>query len=101
MTEVKVNTSWAFSSNAEELSAENRKSLDILLNRIGGSNSYKITKKPQHLNFFYKITALTEEAKKMTAREAALLADNGNLCFGGRDFRSDSNGNFYGIVHED
>ena len=61
---------------------------------------YTITVRSGHAHFKYNIKALSTAAKQMTAHEAAVLADGGNLCFGGRNFR-EFDGTYTGIVHTD
>lgn len=62
---------------------------------------FKWTKSPAYAVCHY--TAVTEhpEAMKLTAHDVALLADDGNLCFGGRGFSNNGNGKYSGTIHTD
>lgn len=67
-------------------------------------NAYKWSKSPGYAHFTYTAIALTEEAEQLSARDVALLADHGNLCFGGRDFSRyvrDGKVKYSGTVHTD
>jgi len=61
---------------------------------------YTLATSPGYAHFEYSLTALSDKAKEMTVDEAMLLADGGNLCFGGRD-GSRRGDVFTGIVHTD
>lgn len=52
-----------------------------------------------HFSYFAKTS--DPEAMKLSAHDVAIIADGGNLCFGGRSFRSDDKGGYSGIVHTD
>ena len=57
-----------------------------------------------YAQFEYTATTTDPEARSLSAEDVAILADHGNLCFGGRDFNKREAGDktiFSGIVHTD
>lgn len=61
---------------------------------------FEWTRKPNYAQFEYVAIALTPAAEELSAEDVALLADSGNLCFGGRGFSK--NGKRYsGVVYTD
>lgn len=59
---------------------------------------------PGYAKCAYVATTNNPEAMELSSHDVALLADYGNLCFGGRDFRkriSDGVAYFSGVVHTD
>ena len=50
------------------------------------------------------VTPVPDNAAQYTARDGAIYADHGNLCFGGREFRVSTQGNslvFTGVIYTD
>lgn len=65
---------------------------------------FKWTRRPSYAKFEYTATTTDPEARSLSAADVALLADGGNLCFGGRGFTKREAGDktiFSGIVHTD
>lgn len=61
-------------------------------------------RRPSYAKFEYTATTTDPEARSLSAEDVALLADHGNLCFGGRGFNKREAGDktiFSGIVHTD
>ncbi len=59
---------------------------------------------PGYAHFRYEAITTDPEARSLDARDVALLADGGNLCFGGRNFGKRDVGDktiFSGVVHTD
>lgn len=59
---------------------------------------------PGYAHFRYEAITTDPEARSLSASDVALLADGGNLCFGGRSFGKRDVGDktiFSGIVHTD
>ena len=57
-----------------------------------------------YAHFRYEAITTDPEARSLSAHDVALLADHGNLCFGGRGFGKREAGDktiFSGIVHTD
>lgn len=57
-----------------------------------------------YANFRYEARTTDPEARSLSATDVAILADGGNLCFGGRGFSKREAGDktiFSGIVHTD
>ena len=97
---MKINSGFAFTSNAKERIDENRKYLEDLLIRIGGPKSYNIAQQSIYNGIKFVLTPLTEECNKITPLEAALIVDHGNLCFGTIDLRKINN-QYFGIINTD
>jgi hypothetical protein len=93
-----IHIGWAFSPNEREKSSENIAHLNSL--GLVRGEDYSIERTPGYNHLAYKLTALTDAARKLTAAEAALIVDHGSLCFGGRDF-SKAGDIYTGIVHTD
>lgn len=70
------------------------------LRELKNGIDYSLTRKHGYAHFQYRLVALTDKAKAMTAGEAALVADGMNLCFGGRNFYKQGD-TFTGVVHTD
>ena len=65
---------------------------------------FKWTRRPSYAKFEYTATTTDPEARSLSAEDVAILADYGNLCFGGRGYTKREAGDktiFYGIVHTD
>ena len=56
--------------------------------------------KTGYANKEYVALAKTDEARALSAHDVALLADDGNLCFGGRGFAKHGD-DYYGIIYTD
>ena len=71
---------WAFKENEKELGQENYKRFKEISHMY---DEITLNKSPQygHTKFYGQL--LTEEAKQLNEKDIALLADHGNLCFGG------------------
>lgn len=57
-----------------------------------------------YAHFRYEARTTDPEARSLSAHDVAILADGGNLCFGGRGFGKREAGDetiFSGIVHTD
>ena len=65
------------------------------------AGEFKINRIPGYAHYRFEAFTDNAEAKLLSAEDVALIVDGGNLCFGGRSFRSDGKGNFYGTVHTD
>lgn len=89
---------WAFKNNSDELyknEVGNRyQEIKHLINEI------KITKNPQYGKTSFVITPLTDATKQLSEMDMLILADNGNLCFGGYCDKN-SNGSFSGAYYVD
>lgn len=69
-----------------------------LAGKFEWSNTYGYAK------FRYEAKTTDPEARSLSAHDVMLLADGGNICFGGRDASKREAGDytiFYGIVHTD
>ena len=93
-----IHSSWAFSGNEAEKATENRDAL-AELGLVKGED-YSITIVSGYAHNRYTLTALSDKAKQLTLLEAALIADGGNLCFGGRDY-SKCGDVYTGVIHTD
>ena len=68
------------------------------------ASKFEWTSRSNYAQFEYTATTTDPEARSLSAADVALLADHGNLCFGGRGFTKREAGNktiFSGIVHTD
>ena len=68
------------------------------------ANKFEWTRRPSYAKFEYTATTTDTEARSLSAEDVAILADHGNLCFGGRGFTKREAGDktiFSGIVHTD
>ena len=68
------------------------------------ASKFDWTLRSSYAKFEYTATTTDPEARSLSAADVALLADNGNLCFGGRGFTKHEAGDktiFSGIVHTD
>ena len=68
------------------------------------ASKFKWTRRPSYARFEYTATTTDPEARSLSADDVALLADHGNLCFGGRCFTKCEYVDktiFSGIVHTD
>lgn len=57
-----------------------------------------------YAHFRYEAITTDPEARSLSSHDVALLADGGNLCFGGRSFGKREAGDktiFSGVVHTD
>lgn len=57
-----------------------------------------------YAHFRYEAKTTDPEARSLSSHDVALLADSGNLCFGGRNFSKREAGDytiFSGVVHTD
>lgn len=64
----------------------------------------KITPGYAHFEYYIAISPPPANAQQYSARDGALYADYGNLCFGGRNFRvtlTEGTLVFTGVVHTD
>ena len=84
---------------------ENMKRNSIRYNEIKHlSGKFEWTRHNSYAKFEYTATTTDHEARSLSADDVALLADHGNLCFGGRGFNKREEGDktiFSGIVHTD
>lgn len=97
---MKIHTGWAYSHNEAQIIKDNHAAFDAILEKIGGFDKLKLTYTGRsRSSYTYRVEALNEEAKQLTALEAALIMDGGNLCFGGRFHGKD--GVYYGTIHTD
>ena len=65
---------------------------------------FEWTRRARYAKFEYTATTTDPEARSLSASDVALLADHGNLCFGGRGFNKREAGDktvFYGVVYTD
>ena len=68
------------------------------------ASKFEWTRRYNYAQFEYTATTTDPEARSLSAADVALLADGGNLCFGGRGFTKREAGDktiFSGIVHTD
>ena len=68
------------------------------------ANKFEWKRRSGYAQFEYIATTTDSEAGSLSADDVALLADHGNLCFGGRGFTKREAGDktiFSGIVHTD
>ena len=68
------------------------------------ASKFEWTRRSSYAKFEYTATTTDPEARSLSADDVALLADHGNLCFGGRGFTKREAGDktiFSGIVHTD
>lgn len=68
------------------------------------ANKFEWTRRSNYAQFEFTATTTDPEARSLSAADVALLADGGNLCFGGRGFTKCEAGDkaiFSGIVHTD
>ena len=76
-----------------------------ILEILGDQKPFNVDRKHGYANCTYRMSyKKTERSNELTARDGALLADGGNLCFGGRDFSMNTNGDsitFSGVVYTD
>ena len=84
---------------------ENMKRNSIRYNAIKHLRSkFEWTRRASYAKLEYTATTTDPEARSLSAEDVALLADHGNLCFGGRGFNKREAGDktiFYGVVHTD
>ena len=67
-------------------------------------DKFEWTRRSNYAQFEFTATTTDPEARSLSADDVALLADHGNLCFGGRGFSKREAGDktiFSGIVHTD
>lgn len=67
-------------------------------------SKFEWTRRSSYAKFEFTATTTDPEARSLSAEDVALLADYGNLCFGGRGFTKRESGDqtiFSGIVHTD
>lgn len=95
-----IHFAWAGTPYATNKMTENMDYLALLLKRIGGKGTYTLSKTTGQSNVSYELTPKTVAAAEMTPEEAALLADEGNLCFGGRQIKYER-GVFTGVIYTD
>lgn len=65
---------------------------------------FEITKTPGYANFQYRAVTTDPEASALSSSDVMLIADSGNLCFGGRNGMKRQDGDktiFTGVVHTD
>lgn len=68
------------------------------------SDKFEWSNTPGYAHFRYEARTTDPEARSLSASDVMLLADNGNLCFGGRNASKREAGDvtiFSGIVHTD
>ena len=68
------------------------------------TSEFKINRIYGYAHYRFEASTDNAEAKLLSAGDVALLADSGNLCFGGRGFTKCEAGDktiFSGIVHTD
>lgn len=84
---------------------ENMKRNSIRYNAIKHlANKFEWTRRSNYAQFEYTGTTTDPEARSLSAADVALLADGGNLCFGGCGFNKREAGDktiFYGVVYTD
>ena len=84
---------------------ENMKRNSIRYNEIKHLwGKFEWKRRSNYAQFEYTATTTDPEARSLSADDVALLADRGNLCFGGRGFTKREAGDktiFSGIVHTD
>ena len=84
---------------------ENMKRNSVCYNEIKHlRGKFEWKRRPSYAKFEYTATTTDQEARSLSASDVALLADGGNLCFGGRGFTKREAGDktiFSGIVHTD
>ena len=67
-------------------------------------DKFEWKRRSNYAQFEYTATTTDPEARSLSASDVALLADGGNLCFGGRGFNKREAGDktiFYGVVYTD
>ena len=67
-------------------------------------DKFEWTRRSSYAKFEYTATTTDPEARSLSAADVAILADGGNLCFGGRGFTKREAGDktiFSGIVYTD
>lgn len=67
-------------------------------------DKFEWARRSNYAQFEFTATTTDPEARSLSADDVALLADGGNLCFGGRGFSKREAGDktiFSGIVHTD
>lgn len=62
---------------------------------------FKFTAQPGYAVKHFTAETTNPEAMKLSAHDVALLADFGNLCFGGRNFWTNGEGKYKGTIHTD
>ena len=84
---------------------ENMKRNSIRYNAIKHLRSkFEWTRRSNYAQFEFTATTTDPEARSLSSADVALLADHGNLCFGGRGFNKREAGDktiFYGVVYTD
>lgn len=84
---------------------ENMKRNSIRYNEISHlRGKFEWTRRSSYAKFEYTATTTDPEARSLSASDVAILADHGNLCFGGRGFNKREAGDktvFYGVVYTD
>ena len=84
---------------------ENMKRNSIRYNEIKHlCGKFEWKRRSNYAQFEYTATTTDPEARSLSAEDVAILADHGNLCFGGRGFTKREAGDktiFSGIVHTD
>ena len=68
------------------------------------ASKFEWTRRSNYAQFEFTATTTYPEARSLSAADVALLADHGNLCFGGRGFvRAERDGKviYSGTVHTD
>ena len=88
---------YAFTEGSEEKQAKIVKRY-LEIRGIRKDLNLVVTSCYAHNNFEGKVT--TEEAKALTEMDILILADSGNLCFGG-DCSLNGDGSFYGHYNTD
>lgn len=73
---------------------------------LGDSKQVVFERRPGYAHFSYRIEyePVPKMVDQLTATDGAYIADDGNLCFGGRGFSKQVVGNrliFTGVVHTD
>lgn len=93
-----IHSGWAFSENEINKRDDNIAHLAAL--KLVRGTDYTMQAVPGYAHFKYTLVALSDKAKELTTVEAALVADCGNLCFGGGDFNKNDDV-YTGIIHTD
>lgn len=87
---------YAFDSNREEVMAKYKKRYNEIKHL---NETIRLGKKPQYAHTKFSGTLATDEEKQLSELDIALIADHGNLCFGGECTKSGDK--FWGSYNTD
>lgn len=77
-----IHVGWAYTSNEDAAHKENLEEYNKIAH-LRAPEHMELSKLPQYAHVRFNGKLLSEEAKALTTQQLLLLADAGNLCFGG------------------